>query len=159
MGAVPDRAPPPAEHAVTASAPVQKDGSVLGEAAVTTLLRVLGEAPPGSPAWVTARADDAGAIARAEAIVSVLARAGWNVKKNDRTSVPVRQGVFVYAADDEPPAFVRTVHRALGEIGLSPTFATGYRSYYEEMMRTKPGYQGFALAPDQSFILVFGRVR
>ena len=33
---------------------------------------------------------------------------------------------------------------------------TGYRGYYEEMKRTRPAWNGFAMSPDQTFTIVVG---
>jgi tetratricopeptide (TPR) repeat protein len=150
------RAAPPAP--VAAPAQIPNDGQPWPDAHATeTLLRVLATAPPGSPAWLTARADDPGAIARAEALAAIFKRAGWQVRTVEHTSVAVRPGLFVYGGDEEPPEYVHTVHRALDEAGLSPMFATGYRSYLDEMSRTRPDFRGIALTPEQTFVVVFGR--
>ena len=38
-------------------------------------------------------------------------------------------------------------------IGLN----TGYRGYYQEMKRTNPTWNGFAMSPEQTFTIVVGR--
>jgi len=52
---------------------------------------------------------------------------------------------------------VSTLGSALEQAGIKPTFAVGYRAYYEEMSRTRPDFVGFPFEPAQTFVLVVGR--
>ena len=58
-----------------------------------------------------------------------------------------------------PPPYFETVRQALAEAGFSPSVATGYRQYYEERRRQDPKFTGFPMAPEQSFLVVVGRVQ
>jgi len=122
-----------------------------------TLARSLGDAPRGSPAWVAASADDAEASARAEQLRGILRQAGWDVRPLVRTAHRNRPGYFLFAAEEEPPGYVSTLASALEQAGIKPTFAVGYRVYYEEMARTRPDFVGFPFEPGQTFVLVVGR--
>lgn len=123
-----------------------------------TLAGVLGLAPEGSPVWIAAPESDQWAIARAEDLEKIFVRAGWRVRAVTQSAVSVRPGTYLFAAEEQPPAYVDTVRQALELAGLSPTVATGYRQYYGEMTRNRPGFSGFLFAPEQTFLLVVGRL-
>lgn len=126
------------------------------DAMVTQLVESLGEGR-GSPAWVTAMADDAFSVAQAERILDALRRAGWDVKPLRRTAMRLRPGYYLFAAEEQPPAYVETLASALNRAGLDPAYRQGYRAYAEEMRRTRPDFRGFAMEEGQSFVLVVGR--
>ena len=143
----PTRAPTPAPPVVyTLDAPRRE-----------ALIKNLRAAPPGSPAWIVATTADPKAIALSEELAAAFAKAGWRVVIRGRTQIPVKAGLFLFAGQDVPPDYVGTAQQALEAAGLSPTYSTGYREYYEEMVRTRPGFRGFPLAADQTFVLVIGR--
>jgi hypothetical protein len=52
--------------------------------------------------------------------------------------------LFVFAADEHPPADVTAIQTAFMSAGINITFNTGYRSYYQEMKRTRPAWNGIA---------------
>jgi hypothetical protein len=140
-----------------AAAPSQPTSGPLDDRVVEGLVRRLSQVPRGSPAWVAATADDADAIRRAQQIQAILTRAGWEVRPLVRTPQRTRPGYFLFAADEEPPAYVSALAAALEQEGINRTFALGYRAYYEEMSRTRPGFVGFRFEPGQTFLLVVGR--
>lgn len=139
-----------------AAKPSAAEGPLDGRVAEGLALR-LSEVPRGAPAWIAASAEDPDALARAEQIRTILRRAGWDVRPLVRTSIRTRPGYFVFAADEDPPAYVTTLASAFDSVGIKPTFALGYRAYYDEMSRTRPGFAGFAFEPEQTFLLVVGR--
>ena len=143
--------------AVTAPPVAGVPAGPLDASVVESLARSLGNAAPGSPAWIAAAADDADAIARAEQLRAILRRAGWDVRPLVRTAHRNRPGYFLFAAEEEPPGYVSTLASALEQAGIKPTFAVGYRAYYEEMSRTRPDFVGFPFEPAQTFVLVVGR--
>ncbi len=128
----------------------------ISDAALTQLVTALGEGR-GSPAWVTAMADDAFSVAQAERLVTAFRRAGWDVKPLQRTSLRLRPGLYLFAADTSPPEYVQTLATALTNAGLSAAFRQGYREYAEEQRRTRPDFRGFLSEEGQSFVLVVGR--
>jgi Thioredoxin len=123
-----------------------------------TLERVLSSAPSGSPVWIAAPQSDPRALVLAQDVAGVFTKAGWRARPVRRTSVRVKPGTYLFAADEEPPAYVATARQALEEAGFAPTVANGYRQYYEEKKRSDPKFTGFLFAPEQSFLLVVGRV-
>lgn len=142
-----------------ATAPPPPPAGPLDAGVADRLVRKLGETPHGSPAWVCAATGDTDAIARAEQIRTILTRAGWDVRPLVRTAHPNRPGYFLLAANEDPPPYVRGLASALDEVGIKTTYAVGYRQYYDEMSRTRPGFVGFRFEPDQTFLLVVGRAQ
>jgi len=160
LPAAPDTAPTPPAADIAPAPPrvsTSPDGK-LDETTRATLERVLTTAPSGSPAWIAAPQSDARALALAEDIAGVFAKAGWRVRPVRRSSVRVKPGTYLFSAEEQPPAYVETARKALAEAGFAPSVATGYRQYYEEKKRSDPKFTGFQLAPEQSFLLVVGRV-
>jgi DSBA-like thioredoxin domain-containing protein len=153
--AVADAAPAAAEPVVRAN--IAADGK-LDDTTRASLERVLRTAPAGSPAWIAAPKSDARAVTLAKEISGVFTNAGWRVRPVRQTTVAPRPGVYLFSADEEPPAYVQTVAQALDEAGLGATSLSGYRSYYEEKRKADPKYQGFPFAPEQTFLLVIGRM-
>lgn len=128
------------------------------EAARTAMVQTLSEAPRGSPVWITATAYDPRAISRSEELATLFRRAGWDVRAVGRSMVRVRPGLFLFAADDAPPSYVDVARRAAEDAHLEPTLSGGYRAFYDERMRMDPEFQGFPLAPEQTWVLVVGRI-
>lgn len=163
-GAVPRVSPDapteaPAAAVVAAAPPrarTSPDGK-LDETTRATLERVLSRAPSGSPAWIAAPQSDPRALALAQDMAGVFTKAGWRARPVRRTAVRVKPGTYLFAADEQPPAYFETARQALEEAGFAPTVATGYRQYYEEKKRSDPKFTGFPFAPEQSFLLVLGR--
>jgi len=123
-----------------------------------TLARVLATAPEGSPAWIAAQGSDARAVSRAEDLARIFKAAGWQVRTVTRSPISIKPGTYLFAREENPPPYVDTVRQALEQAGLSPTVANGYREYYAQRTRTERGYRGFPFAPEQTFLLVVGRL-
>jgi protein-disulfide isomerase len=156
-GAPSDEAAPPAAVAPVPTVSIAKDGK-LDETTRATLERVLSTAPPGSPAWISAPRSDARAVVLAKDLGEVFTKSGWRTRPIRLSGSRVKPGIYLFAADDEPPAYFETVRQALAEAGFAPSVATGYREYYEERQRADPKFAGFPFVPEQSFLVVVGRV-
>ena len=152
---------PPTEAAPKAAAPslvqVAPDGK-LDETTRASLERVLGTAPAASPAWIAAPRSDPRAMALADELSGAFTRAGWRVRPVRRTTLAFRPGTYLFAAEEQPPVYVRTVAQALDEAGFAAAFRTGYRSFYDEKKKADPKFQGFPFAPEQTFLVVIGRM-
>ena len=133
-------------------------GGKLDDTTRASLERVLQTAPAGSPAWIAAPRSDARAVALAEELSGAFTRAGWRVRPVRRTTLVFKPGMYVFAGEEQPPAYVRTVADALAEAGFAPAFNTGYRSFYDEKKKADPKFQGFPFAPEQTFLVVIGRM-
>jgi hypothetical protein len=123
-----------------------------------TLVRILAAAPERSPVWIAAPASDLRAVSRAEDFARIFRSAGWSVRAVTKSTISIRPGTYLFAADAEPPAYIDTIRQALEQAGLSPTVANGYRQYYDEKVRSDRNFRGFPFAPDQTFLLVVGRL-
>ena len=157
----PAAAPGAAAVAGAAAAPrarpaISADGK-LDDTTRASLTRVLKTAPAGSPAWIAAPKSDAKAVALAGEISKVFSSAGWKVRPVRQTAVTPKPGTYVFAADEEPPAYVQTVAQAFDEAGIDASVLTGYRSYYDEKKKADPKFQGYSFAPEQTFLVVIGR--
>ncbi len=109
----PHARPPPARAALA------PDGK-LDETTRASLERVLGTAPAGSPAWIAAPAVGSRGRSRWPTSSRVRSRsAGWRVRPVRRTALVFRPGTYLFAAEEEPPAYVRTVAQALDEAGFA----------------------------------------
>ncbi len=132
--------------------------STLEADTVGNLQRVLLTAPAGSPAWIAAPRSDPRAIARAEDLAKVFESAGWKVEAVKKTDVNVRPGTYLFAGEAQPPAYIETVRLAMDNAGFEPSFATGYRDYYDQQKAANAGFRGFPFEDGQTFVLVIGRV-
>ena len=123
-----------------------------------TLEHALADAPDGSPAWFAAPRSDPRAIALAEDLAATFTSAGWDVQPLRRTAVRFRPGVYLLAGDKDPPEYVASARSALARAGLAPKGGTAYRQFYEDKKREDPSFQGFPFGPEQTFLVVIGRV-
>jgi len=128
----------------------------LSEQQLAALVGALSTQPRGTPVWFAVYEQDEGASGLGRALQEGFAKAGWAVRSVDPIPFAVKGGVFLFAADEEPAAYVRSVYEALQAAGIQPNLASGYRSYSAEMKRTKPGWRGFDLRADQTYLIVIG---
>lgn len=137
---------------VPTSAPVTIDG-----AARAALLATLRNQAPGTPVWLAVQESDPGARARAASLESAFTEAGWTVR--GRRDVPFRMkpGIYLFAADAAPPAYVDTARAALEAAGLTPVYGSDYRAYTEERARLDRNFRGFPMLPDQTYLIVISR--
>ena len=152
------QAEPPMKAADPPARTVLAPGGKLDDTTRASLERVLGTAPAGSPAWIAAPKSDPRASALADELSAAFTRAGWRVRPVRRTTLAFRPGTYLFAAEEEPPAYVRTVAQALDEAGFAASFRTGYRPFYDEKKKADPKFQGFPFAPEQTFLVVIGRM-
>ena len=141
-----------------ARAAIAADGRI-DETTRANLERVLKTAPAGSPAWIAAPKSDAKALTLAGQISGAFKSAGWKVRPVRQTAVTPRPGTYLFTAEEEPPAYVQTVAQAFDEAGIEATVLTGYRTYYEEKKKEDPKFQGYPFAPEQTFLVVIGRMQ
>lgn len=154
--AAPDPTPAVADAPVAPAAPTNTGPARLSDADRTAILaRLANVTAPAKHAWLAFAPQDPGSVALHGDLVAVFRQAGWPVDSTP-APFPLRRGVYMFAADATPPAWVDDVLRALRDVGYEPTLGLDYRSYYEERKRTDPSWNGFALAPDQAFLLAIG---
>ncbi len=135
-----------------------REGAVFGgldDSQRVALVRALAAQPAGTPVWFAVYEQDPAARELVRALRAAFAEARWAVRGVRRVSFALKSGVYLLAADEEPPAYVQTAQAALQLAGIPATSAAGYRSYYAEM-RGKPGWRGFTMAPNQTYLVVVG---
>jgi len=140
--------------AVAASAPA---GGGLDAATRDALVAALKTQPAGTPVWLAVQESDAGARALADALRGAFQDAGWTLRGQRGVPFTIKPGVYLFAADAAPPAYVDTVHNALDAAGLAPSYGSDYRGYYEERIRANPKFGGFPFDADQTYLIVVGR--
>lgn len=91
-----------------------------------------------------------------KALADVFREAGWEVDTAGSAGMSFKAGVSVLVADEEWPGYASTAYDALQKAGIDVKAARGYRAYYEEQKREKPNWQGPALAPDQTYVVIVG---
>jgi tetratricopeptide (TPR) repeat protein len=128
-------------------------------ATASAVLRGLSAAGRGHPVWfaVAEGNDDTQSFYRA--LRDLFVRAGWVVRQEERVGFSIKPGLFMFVADETPPGYVTAVRAALANAGVDVAFNTGYRSYYQEMKQTRPAWSGFAMSPEQTFLIVVGPQR
>lgn len=161
-------APPPAGAAPRVAAP----GAAPGAGDTTAEARSLspgervgmvaalsgGGQNAGSPVWFSTVPNNPEAAAFQQTLQSVFEEAGWQVKGNTVVGFQMKPGIYVFAADTEPPAYVNAITEAFEAAGV-PLASTGfgYRAYYQERKAENPNWTGFEMAEDQTFVLAIGR--
>src|SRR5690606_13057018 len=108
-------------------------------------------------AWIVFDARDPGARALAGRLGEAFAAAGWSVRGLEEARFPLRPGLFVLAADDQPSPAAAAATAALEAAQLPATVASGYRAYAADRRRADPNWTGFNLADDQQFVIAVGR--
>ncbi len=140
--------------AAAANAPVGGGLDAATRAALVAALRVQ---PAGTPVWFAVQDSDAGARQLGDAVRAAFQEAGWTVRAQRGVPFSIKPGVYLFAADATPPAYVDTVHAALDAAGLTPSYGSDYRAYYDERLRANPNFGGFPFDADQTYLIVIGR--
>jgi hypothetical protein len=111
-----------------------------------------------NPVWFATVPNDPEAAALQRTLAGVFEEAGWQVRGTIPVRFAMKPGVFVFAADEEPPAYVEQASGAL-EAGGIPIAASGigYRSFYEQKKQEDPNWVGLDLGPDVTYVIVIGR--
>ncbi len=154
VGAAPAAAAPAAAAAAGTGAPVVTE---IDSRMAEDLVRRLGAAPRGTPAWIAASQLDPGSAARAEQLRVIFQRAGWDPQPVQTFRGTLRPGFFLFGADDSPPTYVTTLSNALRAVGMISNFSSGYRAYYRERLAADPNFVGFPMEANQTFIVAVGR--
>jgi hypothetical protein len=152
-------AAPPTVAAAPAGAPASDDPAV---AAVLTaeqqraMRETLAAAPSAErKAWFQVQVNNQNTGAVQTALQRVFESAGWTTE-TVRGAYPLKSGIFLLAADEEPPPVVQSVNAAFGAAGIEVQYLTGYRAFFADRKQKNPNWVGPELASDQPFIIVVG---
>jgi len=112
---------------------------------------------PVNPIWFATMTTNPEAATFQREIQKVFEESGWQVRGNAPVTFPIKPGVYLFAAEDDPPPYVKTATEALEAAGMTVTQGSGYRAYYKQKKQENPAWNGFELAPDQTYVVVIGR--
>jgi membrane-associated protease RseP (regulator of RpoE activity) len=143
-------APPPANP------PVPAAPRTLSPEQRQAMIEKLG-VTPGSPVWFATIPNNPEAAAFQKALQGVFEEAGWQVRGNAAVQFPMKPGIFVFAADEEPPDYLSSVNEALEAAGLTVTSGRGYREFVRQKKEEKPDWVGLELGPEDTYVIAVGR--
>ncbi len=150
--------PQPAARVGNAAAAGKARSLSIGERAAMVSELSAGGAHAGRPVWFTTTPGNAEAAKFQKLLQSVFEEAGWEIKGNRGSSFPIKAGIYFFAADLEPPDYVRAVSAAFEAAGVPiASSGNGYRDYYAERKAEDPNWRGFEMTENQSFVLAIGR--
>jgi hypothetical protein len=89
------------------------------------------------------------------ALQQVFEEAGWPTE-TVRTPYPLKTGIYLLAADDQPSPMVDAVDDAFIAAGIDVQYLTGYRTFFTDRKQQNPNWVGPELAADQPFTIVVG---
>ena len=108
------------------------------------------------PLWLTYDNRDEGAKDLAKDLTMAFIDAKWKVLSEDPARIPLKPGLFLFAAGDATPAYDALL-AALGNAGYSIRSGTQYRAFTEERGRAIPNFQGLEFGEHQDYVLAIGR--
>jgi hypothetical protein len=115
-----------------------------------------GETDSTRTVWFQVDERNSEAVAFQKELSAAFREAGWRVDERGSGGLTFKPGIFLLVGEEEWPHYATTAHDALGRAGLEVKGASGYRAYYEEQKRDKPGWQGPRLDPDQTYVILIG---
>lgn len=132
------------------------DRTLSAEQREAMLTKLRATEAPERPVWFATYAGNTEAAAFRLALETIFEEAGWEVRGNVQVSFQLKPGLYLMAADEEPPQYVLDVGEALDAAGQTATIGRGYRAFYEEKKKENANWNGVSLAPEQSYVLVIG---
>ena len=95
-------------------------------------------------------------VAFQKALEQVFREAGWQVETKGAIGMTFKPGVYLLVADEEWPSDATTAYQAFQIAGIDVKSGSGYRDYYEQQKKEKPGWQGPKLAAEQAYVVLIG---
>ncbi len=95
-------------------------------------------------------------VAYQKALEQVFREAGWDVDSKGAAGMTFKPGIYMLVGDEEWPADATSAYQAFQMAGIDVKAGSGYRDYYEQQKKEKPGWQGPKLAADQAFVVLIG---
>jgi hypothetical protein len=122
-----------------------------------TMLGVLqGESDPEKKVWFQVDERNAEATAYQKQLAGLFREAGWKVEERGSGGLVFKPGLYLLVGEEEWPTYASSAYDAFDKAGIEVKAARGYRAYYEEQKREKPGWQGPALDPGQEYVVLIG---
>jgi hypothetical protein len=109
------------------------------------------------PVWFATVPNNPEAAAFQRALQKVFEEAGWQVRGNVPVRFPMKPGVYVFAAEEEPPEYVSQAHEALEAGGITVNAGRGYRDFYKQKKEENPSWVGLEMLDDQTYVIAVGR--
>jgi len=95
-------------------------------------------------------------VAFQKALEQVFRDAGWQVETKGARGMTFKPGVYMLVADEEWPSDATTAYQAFQIAGIDVKAGSGYRDYYAQQKKEKPGWEGPKLADDQVYVVLIG---
>ena len=114
-------------------------------------------ATPGSPVWFATVPNNPEAASYQKALQKVFEDAGWQVKGDSTVRFAMKPGIFVFAADEEPPSYLSSVNDAFEAAGITITSGRGYRDFVRQKREENPNWVGLELGPEDVYVIAVGR--
>lgn len=146
-------AAPAAPAAAPASAPAARSLTTEQRAAMLEKL----QNDPGRPVWFATVPNNPEAAAYQKQLESVFVAAGWELKGTSVVRFPMKPGIFVFAADEEPPGYLASVNDAFEAAGITITSGRGYREFVRAKKEENKDWLGLELGPDDVYVVAVGR--
>jgi len=115
-----------------------------------------GEGGQARKVWFQVELGKAEPVAFQKALEQVFRDAGWDVDSKGAAGMTFKPGVYMLVGDEEWPADATTAYQAFQMAGIDVKAGSGYRDYYEQQKKEKPGWTGPKLAADQAFVVLVG---
>lgn len=156
--AQPDAPTPPRQAAEQPAAPAAPGAprSLTAEQRQSIVEALQGETDSTRSVWFQVDERNTEAVAFQKQLSAAFRDAGWRVDERGSGGLTFKPGIYLLVGEDEWPHYATTAHDALDRAGFDVKAARGYRAYYEEQKRDRPGWQGPRLDPDQTFVILVG---
>ena len=114
-------------------------------------------ATPASPVWFATVPNNPEATAFQKTLQGVFEEAGWQVHGNSPIRFAMKPGIFIFAADEEPPPFLSSVNDAFEAAGITVTSGRGYREFVRQKKEENKDWVGLELGPEDIYVIAVGR--
>jgi hypothetical protein len=145
----------PAQSA--ASAPTGAPRTVNADQKKAILDTLATEAGAEKKIWFRVDPNDPEAAGFEKALEDAFKEAGWEASRLGNDGLMFKPGIYLLVGEEDWPTYAETANKALEAAGFTVTAARGYRAYYEQQSKEKPGWRGAKFLPDQTYVVLIGR--
>ena len=111
----------------------------------------------GYPVWFATVPNNPEAASFQKALQAVFEEAGWQIKGNQPVKFAMKPGIYVFAADEDPPLYLSMVNDAFEAAGIPITSGRGYREFVRQKKEETPSWVGLELGADETYVIAVGR--